>query len=160
LKGEDPANPDEFHAKDSFISAKLRKKLIIIVGGVSMNLLTAWVIFTLLFRHGTQPLGISSEPTSESYLITNLAFLQEAGFASGNINSGIIVKEITPNALAEEIGLQTGDIILEVNGEEATYQNLTTLLSQGSYGENALTVQTIDGNIATKPFSCGEDCKL
>jgi membrane-associated protease RseP (regulator of RpoE activity) len=85
LKGEDPENPEEFHAKDSFISAKLRKKLIIIIGGVTMNVLTAWVIFTLLFRHGTQPLGISPMEDSESYLIPNLAFLQREGFASGEM---------------------------------------------------------------------------
>jgi predicted CoA-binding protein len=68
-----------------------------------MNLLTARVVFTLLFRHGTQPLGISSEPTSESYLIPNLAFLQAEGFATGSINPGVIVQEIMPNSLAEKI---------------------------------------------------------
>jgi membrane-associated protease RseP (regulator of RpoE activity) len=159
MKGEDPSKPDVFYAKDSFITAKLWKKLIIIVAGVTMNLLTAWVIFTLLFWHGTQPLGISSEPTSESYLIPNLAFLQETDFASGSIGSGVVVKDITPNSLAEEIGLQMGNIILAVNGEEATIDNLSDLLAKGTYGKNTLTLQGIEDN-EELPFSCGEDCKL
>jgi membrane-associated protease RseP (regulator of RpoE activity) len=130
MKGEDPTKPDVFYAKDSFITAKLWKKLIIIVAGVAMNLLTAWVIFTLLFRHGTQPLGISSEPASESYLIPNLVFLQEVGFASGSVGSGVIVQGIEPNSLAETLGLQAGDIILKVNDKEVSIENLSTLLAQ------------------------------
>jgi len=70
-------SPDTFHTQDGIVMAKLRKKLLIILGGVIMNLIAAWIIFTFLFRHGTQPLGISNEQSSQSYLIPSLNFLQE-----------------------------------------------------------------------------------
>ncbi|MDR2541463.1 MAG: PDZ domain-containing protein [Candidatus Peribacteria bacterium] len=75
-------------------------------------------------------MGISSEPASESYLIPNLVFLQEVGFASGSVGSGVIVQGIEPNSLAETLGLQAGDIILKVNDKEVSIENLSTLLAQ------------------------------
>ncbi|MDR0861044.1 MAG: PDZ domain-containing protein [Candidatus Peribacteria bacterium] len=75
------------------------------------------------------------------------------------MGSGVVVKDITPNSLAEEIGLQMGNIILAVNGEEATIDNLSDLLAKGTYGKNTLTLQGIEDN-EELPFSCGEDCKL
>ena len=103
LKGDDPSKPDTFHAKDSFISAKLWKKLIIMVGGVAMNLLTARVIFTLLFRHGTQPLGISGDENSKSHLVPSINFLQEQGFLTGELKDGAIIQTIEELSLAQEI---------------------------------------------------------
>lgn len=94
MEGEDPANQETFHAKDSFISAKLWKKLIIIVAGVAMNLLTAWVIFTALFRHGMSPLAVSNNFESESYLMPSISFLQEKGFAIGEVFPGALIQEI------------------------------------------------------------------
>jgi hypothetical protein len=73
------------------------------VGGVTMNFITAWVIFTLLFWHGTQPLGISSEQSSQSYLIPSMNFLQQEGLVTGEIKSGVVIQEIIDNSLAQEI---------------------------------------------------------
>jgi membrane-associated protease RseP (regulator of RpoE activity) len=129
LEGEDANNPETFYAKESFITAKLWKKLIIIVGGVAMNFLTAWVIFTLLFWHGTQPLGVSNEQSSESYLIPSLTFLQQEGFATGEVKSGVIVQEVMEHSLAAEIGLQKGDILLQIGMNDITIENLNHLLT-------------------------------
>ncbi|MDR2191078.1 MAG: site-2 protease family protein [Candidatus Peribacteria bacterium] len=162
LEGEDPANPEVFYAKNSFITAKLWKKLIIIVGGVAMNVLTARVIFTLLFRHGTQPLGLSNEPTSESYLIPHLTFLQSAGFATGEIKPGVAIEKILPESLAERIGLQTGDVIMQVNVASVSMENLSSLLTQAGTASTAstLTVNTTTGS-KTISFTCPDtDCKL
>jgi membrane-associated protease RseP (regulator of RpoE activity) len=104
---------------------------------------------------------MSGVAESESYLMPSIAFLQEKGFATGEIGSGVIVRTVSPNSLAEEIGLGIGDIILAVNGEEANVENLTTLLSKGVYGKNGLSVIDYDLKEETiLPFSCGEDCKL
>jgi membrane-associated protease RseP (regulator of RpoE activity) len=162
LEGEDPSNPEAFHSKESFISAKLWKKLIIIVGGVTMNFITAWVVFTLLFRHGTQPLGISKESTSKSYLIPHLSFLQQEGFATGEIKPGVIIQEILEESLAAEIGLQTGDIIMQVNDNPVSVETLSTLLTQAGNNntESTLSIRNAQGETAI-PFSCPDtDCKL
>ena len=68
-----------------------------------MNLITARVIFTLLFRHGTNPLGISNDSSSRSYLIPSIEFLQEEGFVTGEDKEGVIVQDITENSLASQI---------------------------------------------------------
>lgn len=161
LEGEDPSNPETFHAKDSFISAKLWKKLIIIIWWVTMNLITAWIIFTLLFWHGTQPLGISSEQSSESYLIPSMNFLQEQKLLSGTNGSGVIIQEITENSLATQMGLVTGDIILKVNQEEINQSTLVSTLTEYiNTQNNTLTIQNSEGQIIEKNFNCGDECKL
>ncbi|MDR0650405.1 MAG: PDZ domain-containing protein [Candidatus Peribacteria bacterium] len=136
------------------------KKLIIIVGGVAMNFLTARVIFTLLFRHGTQPLGISKEPTSKSYLIPHLSFLQQEGFATGEIKSGVVVQEVLSDSLAEKVGLQTGDLLLKLNDLDVDIENLSPTLALFLSGDhNFLTLQRGD-ELLFPEFECPEDCKL
>lgn len=132
LEGEDPSHPETFYAKDSFITATLWKKLIIILGGVAMNFVTAWVIFTCLFWHGTQPLGISPLEESRSYLIPSFSFLEAQGFVEQEMHPGVLITEVTSDSLAERIGLQVGDVITQVNGEESTVENLSSLLA--TYG--------------------------
>jgi len=46
LKGEDPADTEDFNAPDSFISAKLYRKIIILLGGIFVNLVFAWLVLT------------------------------------------------------------------------------------------------------------------
>jgi S1-C subfamily serine protease len=119
-----------------------------------MNLLTAWVIFTFLFWHGTQPLGISNEPSSESYLIPNLAFLQAEGFATGEIKPGVRVQEVLSGSLAEKIGLQAGMVIMQVNEEKVMMESLTTVLaSLPTDKEHTLSITSQQGS-ESRLFSC------
>lgn len=75
--------PYEFRSKAAW------KRLIITLGGVTMNLITAWVIYSLLlFSNG------------ESYLPTR------------EIRYGIVA-----DSLMQEIGFRTGDKLLYVNGK-------------------------------------------
>lgn len=80
LKGEDGADSSENTAKDSFVKAKLRKKLIIVMAGVAMNFLVAWGIFTLLFFVGTKPMTVLPDDAqgmySESYLMPSMSFIK------------------------------------------------------------------------------------
>jgi len=41
LKGEDPKDEEDFKAKDSFIMAKVHKKIIILLAGITANLIIA-----------------------------------------------------------------------------------------------------------------------
>ena len=80
LKGEDPNNKEDFHAKNSFIKAKLRKKIIILVAGVGMNFLVARLLFSFIFWQGTKPISLLPENAlkadSHSYLIPTYSFLE------------------------------------------------------------------------------------
>lgn len=81
LKGEDPKDEADFKSSDSFIMAKLRKKIIILLAGVSMNFLVAWGIFTFIFTAGTQPISVLPENTiaseTNSYLMPTITFLDQ-----------------------------------------------------------------------------------
>jgi len=80
LKGEDPRDEEDFNAKNSFIKAKIGRKIIILLAGVGMNLLTARVLFTAIFTMGTQPISILPEnalsSTQNSYLMPTVNFLR------------------------------------------------------------------------------------
>ncbi|MEI8009250.1 MAG: hypothetical protein WCI00_07980 [bacterium] len=89
LKGEDPKDEADFNAKDSFIKASLGSKIMILLAGVAMNFLVAWLLFTGIFYVGTKPFQIVPEnafkSNSQSYLMPTLSFLQSQGLTSGNI---------------------------------------------------------------------------
>ena len=155
LEGEDPSKPETFSAKDSFISASLRKKIIIVLWGVSMNILTAWVFFTILFVHGVQPLGISSDETSESYLISSQTFLKQEGFLSGSLSSGILITEVFPDSLAESYDLQPDMVVYRLNDQEVDIANFATLVSD-------MSNQTFDLDLwnEIRSITCPETCKL
>ena len=163
LEGDDPSQPDTFHAKDSFITAKLWKKLTIILGGVAVNILTAWVVFTLLFRHGTQPLGISPLEESESYLIPHLSFLEKEGFVSGGMEDGVLIQEVAKGSLARDIGLQVGDVITQINNHVSlSIENLPALLAQaGALTGETFIAWTNEAGSQELHFTCpSADCKL
>lgn len=99
LKGEDGTDAKENRDSDSFVKAKLWKKLIIISAGVIMNFFVAWIIFSSLFLIGTKPMLVLPDDFqgiySESYLMPSLSFLKNEGFLSGDLkDSGIVVEEV------------------------------------------------------------------
>lgn len=66
-------------------------KLLVLVGGVVMNLLLAWVLLATVFATEGVPRGEVD-------------------------NSRAIITQVTPGSLAERIGLRPGDIITAING--------------------------------------------
>jgi membrane-associated protease RseP (regulator of RpoE activity) len=91
LKGEDPNEQEDFHAKDSFIKAKIWNKLLILIAGVGMNFLLARFLFSFIFFLGTKPISLLPENAlkaqSHSYLMPTLSFLQSQGLTSGDITA-------------------------------------------------------------------------
>ena len=61
MKGENPDDPGTFHAEDSFITAKLWKKLIILFAGVAVNFFVAWLFFSIAFMKGVTPINVIPE---------------------------------------------------------------------------------------------------
>ncbi|SNC74928.1 site-2 protease. Metallo peptidase. MEROPS family M50B [Hymenobacter gelipurpurascens] len=81
--------PNEFRAKPAW------QRLIVMLGGIIMNVITGIVIFSLLtFKYG------------ESYL------------PASEVKYGVV-----PNELGKEIGFQTGDKIVKINGRPFTEFN-------------------------------------
>lgn len=161
LKWEDPKDPDEFYADDSFIKGKFWNKIIILLWGVLMNFVFAWLFFTITLSVGTKPISIIPEnalnTNVNSYLVPTMSFLQEEGFIEGEItDSPAEVTFVWEGLIAESISLQTGDIILAVNNESVNTWTLGTELQKNIWQDVTLLYQRWD-KVNKANFTCPED---
>lgn len=103
LLGEDAHDPKALKNKRSFAAKRPRTRLFIIVAGVLMNFLLAWVLLTIGFTFGIQPLIVGPEDVL-------------AGLKDGSIQTthGIVVKEVEEGITS----IQPGDRLLTMNGHE------------------------------------------
>lgn len=80
MNGEQPDDAG-VGAKDSFLQANIRRKLLILVAGVAVNALFAWMAFSLAFRKGVHPLFVVPDNMlsyeSRSYLLPTVGFLEK-----------------------------------------------------------------------------------
>ncbi len=164
LKGEDPTVTEDFHARDSFISANVVRKTIILLGWVTMNLLFAFFIFTLGFRLGVKPLFVVPENTFQSsvnsYLMPTLGFLEQKNFISGDIDkSQAQVFDILPDGLAAKVWLQSGDIITTINAQEVNNFTLGRQLKK-LIGEKFLLTYKRWAQVLTATVQCPPDSCL
>lgn len=147
LKGEDPKHEEEFNAKDSFIKAKIRSKIAILIAWVTANFLAAWAIFTFVFSTGTKPISMISEnmftTQVESYLMPTKSFLYQKWFISEeqkkNIeNLPVKVFEVIPWWLWEKLWIQSWDIIKSVNSVSINAWNIEQVLKNNIWWEISL----------------------
>lgn len=165
LKGEDPKDEEDFRAKDSFIMARLSRKILILLAGVTMNVLFAWVLFTVVFTKGTQPLSIipenSMRGSSHSYLLPTLSFLQSEGLVSGDIAAvAPKIEEVLSGGLGQQLGLTGGDMLMNINGAQANILNVSTLL-QTAINKPLHVSYLRNKRIINKTVQCpADDCIL
>jgi len=132
LKGEDPSDPATFKAKDSFIKAKLWKKIIILLAGISMNTIAAWLIFTTIFTLGTKPIQIVPDNmvkwNIESFLTPTKYFLYEKWLITGDLEKEVIIEDTLSGGLASKAWIQSGDTLLLVNKTKINTRNIEKTL--------------------------------
>ena len=139
LKGEDPKDHEDFNAADSFIKAKIWNKIIILLAWVSANLVIAWLLFVTIFTLGTKPITIVPENAVsekiESYLMPTKTFLYKKWYISETMktsleNSPVIVAEVISGGIASDMGLQSGDVITQINTTPINAWNIERTLKQ------------------------------
>lgn len=128
ILGEDPTGEDA-GKKWSFMSKRLPSRLLVLVAGVTMNFLLAFVIFTGLFWYGTAPVTVSpfADGPTKSFFLPSFEEAEAMGFVT---YSGIVLTPLT-GSIAEKAGIQAGDILLSIDGE--TYvdsKNVVTKISK------------------------------
>lgn len=106
LLGEDEVDKDVLDNKRSFAAQPVWKRISVVVAGVLMNLLLAWLLFYIVL--GAQ--GFK----------TKLPLLSDYKFAGVNqyVETSIIVGNIAPDSPAQKAGLKDGDKILALNGKK------------------------------------------
>lgn len=161
LKGEDPKDEVDFKAKDSFIKAKLRKKIIILMAGVGMNLLLAWVLFTAIFTMGTKPITILPENAfsvhENSYLMPTVNFLWNEWFISGDLVSAPAkIEETTENMLWAQLWLLSGDTIISINNDPVDVRNIGAVLKK-NINQDILIIFTRNNKKISTQWHCPID---
>lgn len=98
IKGEDGENEED---KDSFVNQKIWKRASILSAGVTMNLVLAGILLSIGLM-----IGLPQAATTD--------FDDKAKVSEQQIT----VLQVTPDTPAEEVGLQMGDVIVDINGEK------------------------------------------
>ncbi len=106
MLGEDSKKASMLKNKRSFIAQPIRSRILVIIAGVTMNFFLAWVLLTIGFSFGMQPLVLPGEVFSA--IDEGKIVLQE----------GLKIKDIKDGSFLEDIGLKNDDVITAFNGEE------------------------------------------
>lgn len=111
LLGEDEVDKKTLENKRSFASQAVWKRIIVVVAGVAMNFILAFILFySILFFQG--------------FKIT-LPLLIDHQFAGVNQQNqiSVFVADVSKDSPAEKAGLKQGEIITNVNGEQIRRSN-------------------------------------
>ncbi len=147
LYGEDTSDAKVLKNKRSFAAQSPWKKMAVVVAGVIMNFLLAFVLLTIGLTWGMQPLFVSADDVFN-------------GIKSGvvKLEEGIIVKDTGPN----DIGFLPGDRILSVNGKRVLFgdevqllKNQEDVLFKVMRGDRILPLSGV--NNTKKPFFTAYD---
>lgn len=105
LYGESGHDPKLLRSKVSFVGKPLRKRMAVIVAGVLMNFLLAFVLLTVGFSIGIEPLIVNSNDVLSSI---NDEII--------DIEHGVRIKSVEEGTPAYNAGLKEDDIITAING--------------------------------------------
>lgn len=136
MKGES----DDDRRKGSFGAASFWAKTKILFAGVAMNFLTACVIFTVLAWIG-------------------LPVISGSQFAVSSDNSGdkgtVAVYSVVKDSAAEKNGVEKGDIIRAINGQNISISSDMSVATAANAGKTVKIDLTRDGKNITKDIKLG-----
>lgn len=120
MYGEDESDPKSLKSSRSFAAKPMRSRIAVVVAGVVMNFLLAWLLMSIVFIVGTKPLvfllGSVEERTS--------GVLNAVSKGEIVLEEGIKVKAVEAGGLAEQSGFMADDLIYAINGEPIADNNL------------------------------------
>ena len=161
IEWDDPTDKKSFDNPNTLFTAPLRKRLIVIFAWITMNFLTAWVIFTCIFRHWVQPLSVSQvaeEKWSTSYLMASSSFLREEWFLTWHIESWILIQDVEEWWLWAQIDLRPYDVLLKFDWTDIDFWNFASLMASWADGSHKFTIQRWDIEIISEGFKCDGIC--
>ncbi len=105
MLGEDATDPSMMKKKKSFIAQPMRSRVKVVVAGVMMNFLLAWILLSIGFTVGMQPLLAPGDvlPAVSSGII--------------ELEEGLKLRNVEEGSFAGELGFKAEDVIYSINGE-------------------------------------------
>lgn len=161
IKWESPDEAGAFDAKDSFINASFLQKVAILLWWIVMNIIGAWIIFTIWFTVGVKPIQLLPDNVikweSRSYLMPTVSFLKESWFLSWDVKpEEAHIEYITDDSLAAKVWLQVWDTIVSVQWLPVNTKTLPEVLKT-YIGKEFLLVVSRGGDKQSFPVTCPED---
>jgi regulator of sigma E protease len=135
LLGEDETDKEVLDNKRSFANQAVWKRITVVVAGVVMNLLLAWLLFYIV-------LGFQG-------FKTKLPLLTDYHFTGINqsVETSIIVGNIAKNSPADQAGLKDGDRVMAINGlPVADASKFVEEVKTSAGKEVKLTISDLQGN--------------
>lgn len=102
--GEDSSDPKALRSSRSFTGKSMRARVQVIIAGVAMNFLLAWMLLFVGFSFGMEPL---LTPKDVFPAVSSGQIILEAGAK---------VKSLVVGSSAEKVGFKVGDVVYSVNG--------------------------------------------
>ena len=161
IEWDNPEDKESFKKPNTLFTAKLWKRLIVIFAWVAMNFLTAWLIFTWIFRYWVQPLSVSQiaeDKWSTSYLIASSSFLREKWFLTWQVESWVRIVEVQEWWLWEKIDLRQDDILLGFDGDTIDYTNFLQKMASWANSTHNFIIKRWDIEITSEEFTCEDTC--
>lgn len=140
LKGEDGSEK----GKDSFATQKFWAKTRIIMAGVVVNFLIAYIIFTLLLIIGIPPLGQN---------LPAFGPVQPRSFGQGELT----VFGVSNDSAASKAGIAQGDTIVSINSEQLRNNADLRTYTKAHKGEQVTILVSHGGQQSEKPTTLGID---
>jgi len=163
LKGEDPKDPETFLAADSFIKASFLNKVIILCGGVFMNFLATYLLFSAWFFLWSKPISVLPSNAIVEQLNTKYITTYDQLIANNQISwditaQNVTIKQILPDGLAAKANLSVGDTIVTISGQQTNSLIINKQLKDLVWRSFDLVYQK-SWTIAsiTAPVTCPED---
>ncbi|MBI2022717.1 site-2 protease family protein [Candidatus Daviesbacteria bacterium] len=135
LLGEDEVDKEILDNKRSFAHQSVSKKIIVVVAGVAMNLVLAWVLFYIVLA--AQNFKVQLPPLVPHKFVG----------VHQSEEKMVLIRDIAVGSPAEQASLKKGDRILEFNGQPLTDSNSFVVKTKENAGkEVTLKVSDIGGS--------------
>lgn len=131
LYGEDISDPKVLAAKDSYASKTKLQRTAVIVAGVFMNFVLAWLLITIGFSIGMKPFIVTQD---------DLLKAKEAGLIE--MEHALFVQEIVADSPLAKTELKSGDLILKLNDQTVPQ---AVMLSQILVPNQPVTLSVLRG---------------
>ena len=145
LYGEDSSDPKVLKAKDSFAAKSILQRSSVIVAGVVMNFVLAWVLITIGFTVGMKPFLVNE---------ADLARASVEGFIE--TKQVLYVHDIQPDSPLAQSDLAAGDLITSIDGVMVPMASeLQTILSPGKPVSLTVLRDEREGSLVVVPDESG-----
>ena len=158
--GEDSHDKKVIKNKESFPAASTFRRFVVLIAGVGMNFLFAFLFLTVLFSVGVHPLAVVSDDAGLSG--KSLVFLTEkAAIEKGLIDketAGIEIHEVLDDSPFKDV-LKKGDKIKRIDGNKILL--LSQFISRKENGGRVLDLEILRGEeVIQEKITLPEDRKI